>query len=268
MLDKNCLNNRINEINVNDFCERLIQELKKNESAIMAINDIDKQYYDKNIDITDFIKIIEEYKIKKQKEENKSILCIYNGNPEITLKLCLESIVLKTNFILGIQDFMVGINTYLVELINNLLEKYNSKIYLFNLLKLNEIKKAEENLDKILCISNTNEFLKMSENGLVKLDFYPYKSLDLYCEDEELEKLQKMIYDYSMTNEYEVEVYLKDNIDNIIGQMNEFGNGYCSVLLSRNKEHISKFKNEVKSEFVCVNESPYSKIKFEICKYI
>lgn len=268
MLNKNCLNNKINEININDFCEELIQELQKNELVIKAVNDIDKKYYDKIVDIIDFVKIIEEYKMQTQKKEYKNILCIYNGNPEITLRLCLEAIVFRTNFILGIQDFMVGINTYLIEIINKLLEKYSSKIYLFNLLKIEQIKKVENDLDKILCIGNTKEFLKLSEKGFVKLDFYPYKSLNLYCEDEKFEKLQQMIYDYSMINEYEIEIYSNDSINNIIRQINEFGNGYCSVLLSENKEHIDKFKNEVKSEYVCVNENPYSKIKFEINKYI
>ena len=70
-----------------------------------------------------------------------------------------------------------------------------------------------------------------------------------------------------MTNQYEIEVFTKDNLDNIIGQINEFGNGFCSVLLSRNKEHIKKFKEEVESEIVCVNENPYNKISFDIKKY-
>ena len=133
---------------------------------------------------------------------------------------------------------------------------------------ISEIKKVEENVDKVLCIGNTSEFIKLSEQGLYKLDFYPYKSLEIYCENDELEELQKMIYDYSMTNQYEIEVFVKDNIENIIGQINEFGNGYCAVLLSKNKEHIKLFEEKVDAEFVCINENPYNKICFDIKKYV
>ena len=263
-----CVKNKINQIQIKIFCDKLISEFKDNEKNINEVNKIDRKYYDKLVDVNDFIKIIESYKEKKEEELNKNILCIYNGNPEITLKLCLESVLLRSNFIIGIQDFLLGVNKIIVELVNKVLKQFNTRLYLFNLLQVNEIKKLEESLDKILCIGNTNEFLKLSQQELYKLDFYPYKSLEIYCEDDELEELQKMIYDYSMTNQYEVEVFVKDNIDNIIGQMNEFGNGYCSVLLSKNKEHIKKFKKEIKSEIVCVNENPYNKIIFDIKKYV
>lgn len=267
MLEK-CLNNKINQIDFKSFSKKLIERIKENEENIKGVNEIDKKYYDKIIDVNDFIKIIEEYNDRKIVEKNKNILCIYNGNPEITLRLCIEAVLLQTNFILGIQDFMVGVNTLIVEIVNDILKKQNSKIFMFNLIKFEDVKNLNEKIDKILCIGNTNEYLKLAENNLSKLDFYPYKSLDIYCEDDELESLQRMIYDYSMTNQYEIEVYLKDNIDNIIGQMNEFGNGYCSVLLSKNKENIKKFEQEIESEIICINESPYNKIRFEIEKYI
>lgn len=267
MLDK-CVNNKIKDIQVESFCNKLILEIKENENIIKALNEIDRKYYDKLVNIKDFIKIIESYKDKKQENLNKNILCIYNGNPEITLKLCLEAVILKTNFILNIQDFMVGINKIIVELVNKVLKEFNIEIFLFNLLTISEIKKLEEKVDKILCIGNTNEFIKLSQVGLYKLDFYPYKSLEIYCENDELEELQKMIYDYSMLNQYEVEVFVQDDIDNIIGQINEFGNGYCAVLLSKNKEHIKKFQEEVDSEIVCINENPYNKIIFDIKKYV
>lgn len=266
MLDE-CIKNKIEKIQIKVFCDKLIKEIKENEKNIIEVNKIDRKYYDKLVDINELINIIDSYKDKKEEDLNKNILCIYNGNPEITLKLCLESILLRSNFIMNIQDFMVGVNKMLVELANKILQSFNTKLYLFNLLSYSDIKESEEKLDKILCIGNTNEFIKLAKKDFYKLDFYPYKSLEIYCESDELEELQKMIYEYSMTNQYEIEVFTKDNLDNIIGQINEFGNGFCSVLLSRNKEHIKKFKEEVESEIVCVNENPYNKISFDIKKY-
>lgn len=262
-----CIKNKINNIQIKVFCDKLIEEVKENEKNIDEVNKIDRKYYSKIVNVDDLIKIIEDYRNKKEEDLNKNILCIYNGNPEITLKLCLESILLRSNYIMNIQDFMVGVNKIIIELANKVLKSFDTKLYLFNLLSLNEIKNNEEFLDKILCIGNTNEFIKLSGQGLYKLDFYPYKSLEIYCEDDEFEELQKMIYEYSMTNQYEIEVFAKDSISNIIGQINEFGNGFCSVLLSKNKEHIKKFKEQVQSKIVCVNENPYNKIEFEIKKY-
>lgn len=262
-----CVKNKINKIQIKVFCEKLEEELKEKQNIIKEVNEIDRKYYNKIVELNDLIKIVESYKNKKEENLNKNILCIYNGNPEITLKLCLESVLLRSNFIMDIQDFMVGVNKIIVELANNILKQFNTKLYLYNLVQFKEIKDAEDNLDKILCIGNTNEFIKLSEQKLYKLDFYPYKSLEVYCEDDKFEEIQRMIYEYSMTNQYEVEVFKQDRIDNIIGQMNEFGNGYCSVLLSENKEYIKKFKEQVQSEIVCVNENPYNKIVFDIKKY-
>ena len=264
---KKCIKNKFEKVSIKLFCDNLIREIRDNEKTIMEVNQIDRKYYSKIVDIKELIKIIDGYKDKPEEELNKNILCVYNGNPEITLKLCLESILLKSNFIMNIQDFMFGVNKILVELVNKVLKDFKTELYLFNLLPYENIKEAENCLDKVLCIGNTTELIRLTKLEVKKLHFYPYKSLEVYCEDDEFEELQRMIYEYSMINQYEIEVILRDNFENIIKQINEFGNGFCAVLLSKNKEHIKKFKENVTSEIVCINENPYNKITFDIKKY-
>ena len=71
-----------------------------------------------------------------------------------------------------------------------------------------------------------------------------------------------------MRNQFEMEIYdIDSNIDSVIEDMNKNGYGFCSILLSKDENKKKKFKENVRSKYVCVNENPFKKIKWEFNLY-
>ena len=52
--------------------------------------------------------------------------------------------------------------------------------------------------------------------------------------------------------------------DEVIEEINTNGYGYCSLLLSKEKKKIDRFKNEINSKYVLINENPFNSTRFEL----
>ena len=82
-----CVKNKINQIQIKIFCDKLISEFKDNEKNINEVNKIDRKYYDKLVDVNDFIKIIESYKEKNADNEAKKVYDKYYKRYSARLKV-------------------------------------------------------------------------------------------------------------------------------------------------------------------------------------
>lgn len=229
--------------------------------------EIDLKYYEKVIREEQLLNIVRKYKEKEMKlnENIKNIQILLPGNPEIVFMLAIEAIRNNLKMLIIIEDFCLAQNTMLIELINSSLKDMRLKeiIKLENQLEDEKIIQNSEKFDMTMCIGNSNDYNILSKK-IKDLKFYPYNILEVYSDSDELEEIRKKIYDYSMLNQYEMEIYDMDfNIEDVIEEINRDGYGFCSVLFSRDKEKINKFKENVKSQYVIINENPFNKIKFE-----
>ena len=257
----------------NKILDEIIIEIKENNKQLTQANKIDNSFYNVNIDINKLISIIEKLKVKRL-QNNKStsnILVSYYGDPYITLELCIESIRTNNKFIFLIEDYMLGINKLIINIVQNVLKDYRieNKIFLFNLLDKEEILDNKHLIKKIICIGNKNTFEFYKKMKIDNLLYYPFNNIDVYCDTDELEDLQKMIYEYSIKNNIDVTIYDKfENINLAIDFINMEGSGFISVLLTKSKENEKIFKEKINSEYVFVNENPFDKYKFNIEKYL
>ena len=46
-------------------------------------------------------------------------------------------------------------------------------------------------------------------------------------------------------------------VDEAINTLNEYGEKYCSIILTKDAEAVKRFKEEIKSKFVFANENPF-----------
>lgn len=237
------------------------------EKTLNKVRKIDEKHYSKAISVQEMKNIIAEYKEKEIviDENIHNIQVILPGNPEIVFRLGIEAVRNNVNMLINIEDFCLAQNTFLVDVINTVLKdmKMLESLKLNNLLTDKKIVEISKKLDLSMCIGNSNDY-NMLSSKIPNLKFYPYNILELYSDSDSLEEVRKAVYDYAMLNEYEIEIYDMDlEINEVIEEMNRDGYGFCSILLSKDKDKINKFKNEIKSKYVVVNENPFKKLKFE-----
>ena len=261
-----------NNFTKNDFnkiLQRIKKEIKDNKDLIEKTDQIDRQNSPKmqKIEIDKLLKNIDKYTdttpIKER--ENKTIITSYYGDPYITIELCIKSIIANNKIILAIEDFRLGLNKIIVEIFNKVLKerKINNNIFICNLISKSEIKENIENIDKIICIGNKNTYTNLKK--IPKVEYYPYNNIELYCDSDELTELQNKLYEYAIENNIEIEIYDDEyNIDKSIELINKYGEGFCAVLLTKSKENVEKFRQKVKTRYICINENPYNKYNFKI----
>lgn len=272
VLKKESTNISINKDRYKKILNDIMLEIKDNKEEFKRINDIDKNIYDTNIDIEKLVNIIKNSQEKELilNKDFKNILISYYGSPYITLELCIEAVKTNNKLILAIEDYMLGINKLIVNIVQNILNDYRieNKIFIFNLLDKNVIAQNTE-IDKVICIGNKNTFELYKKIQISNLIYYPFNNIDLYCDTDELEELQEMIYQYAEKNFIDLEIYDEfENINRAVEYLNKYGNKFCTVLLTKSKEKEEIFRNNIISKYIFVNENPFGKYEFNIDKYI
>lgn len=272
VLKKESTNISINKDRYKKILNDIMLEIKDNKEEFKRINDIDKNIYDTNIDIEKLVNIIKNSQEKELilNKDSKNILISYYGSPYITLELCIEAVKTNNKLILAIEDYMLGINKLIVNIVQNILNDYRieNKIFIFNLLDKNVIAQNTE-IDKVICIGNKNTFELYKKIQISNLIYYPFNNIDLYCDTDELEELQEMIYQYAEKNFIDLEIYDEfENINRAVEYLNKYGNKFCTVLLTKSKENEEIFRNNIISKYIFVNENPFGKYEFNIDKYI
>lgn len=253
-------------INFLDKLEKKILEKEFNESLKKVI-EIDNKHYKKQLDKETLINIINEYREKKLENSNSNIVqVLLLGNPEVVFRLGIEAVRQQTSMTIVIDDFCFAQNTFLIEVIKLIFKDCNIKlqINLENLLTTKQILENNSKVNKTVCIGDSNRYNELVEK-IENLQFYPYNIFEVYSDSDELEELQEKIYDFAMTNGFEVEIYNTDvDFDDVIEMINMDGYGFCGVLLSKDKEKINKFKEKIYCDYIVVNENPFTKTKFEL----
>ena len=120
--------------------------------------------------------------------------------------------------------------------------------------------------DEIVVIGDTTIYQMLVDEKNVK--FYPYNNIALYCDCQELEKLQEAIYIYANENEFELEILYDCTLDEAIDFINGDENKNIAILLTNDHNSKDKFCNEIKGKEVFVNENPFKNEVGKIYNYL
>ncbi|MBR3613706.1 MAG: hypothetical protein IKL55_00810 [Clostridia bacterium] len=254
--------------NYEKFLNFIEKEIDSNEfqRQLKKVQNIDLKHYTKFINILEMRRYLNEYKNEPLiKNDINKVLIILPGNPEIVFKLCLEAIRYNVTMTISIEDFCLAQNTLLVEVVNKVIEKckLKNKINLKNMLSDVEIIEQSKNVDKTIIIGNSNTYNRL-ENRIRNLELNSYGIFEIYSDSEEFESLERTVYDYLVQNEFESELYDDIEFEDAIKLINKKGYGFCSILLSKDKEKQKIFKENIKSKYVIVNKNPFKEIKFKL----
>ena len=252
--------------------EKIINE-KKFLDSLNEMRAIDENYYSENILKQELEKIIEEFKTKSiEKIEDINIVQILlAGNPELVFRLGIEAVRNNVRMIINIEDFCLAQNTFLVKVINDVAERngLSTILNLKNLVKDSGVYETSKECDCTICFGISNNYHRLNKNyNIQDLRLYPYNIFELYMDSEELEEVRRGVWDYAMRNQFEIEIYdIELDIDDVIEDINRNGYGFCSILLSKDEAKVQKFKENVNSKYVFINENPFKKIKWEFNLY-
>jgi hypothetical protein len=237
------------------------------EENLEKVIEIDKKYYSKFLEKTKCIDIINSYKAREiRKSEIKNVQILTNGNPEIVLMLCLEAIRNNVSMLISIDDFCLAQDTFIVEKINKILKSQNSEIQisLDNLTSKEVLINNSKIFNKTISVGDCNRYNELLDE-IENIELYPYGILSLYSDSNEFDDLKKTLYNYASLNGYILDIYdMEMNFDDVIKLMNNDSYKFASILLSKDAEKCKRFKNEVNSKYVFINENPFNKIKFKL----
>lgn len=248
----------------NDVFRKIIRdlksEIKENKKEISKLNEIDYEYNKKIVYVDKIIESIDYFYEKEVCEkETKNLLVAYYGDPCVTVQLCLSALSNCQMLNLVIDDMCLGVNKFIIELYKEILREYR----IFDIISFNNYdnkESIEENveiIDKMYCLGNKNIYTICRHIDGIDLEYIPFNVIDIYCEDESLYDLAREIFNCCYENGIESEIYEDISFDDTVEMLNNYGENYCSVILTRNLDYMRRFKNEVKSKYVFVNESPF-----------
>ena len=244
---------------------QVIELIKDNKTILEKIKKEDYEVIPFDVDIDKIIHILKENTEKEIFDlSSESVLIEHYGDPYFTTLLCIEALTYQNSITIGIEDLCLGINKAIVKIFNDVFKdnKLEIKITLKNNFTISEI--HNYNFGKIVCLGNTNAYSDLSKNSGIIVKNVPLFSVALYYDSDEFYDLVEKIVDYCDRNYYEIEVFDNDDeFEDSVYMINN-SNMYCSVILSKDEEKQKTFKEQIKSEMICVNENPFKLFKFDL----
>lgn len=260
-------------ISNNIFYDKILDSIDKEISSknfevnLKKVQNIDSNHYKEKITISDMKKCLEEYKLEEKslnKNNIKKLMILLPGNPEIVFRICLEILNTNIDVIIGIQDYCLGQNTLIIETINQIIKNNNLKINieLKNLLKDSEIIAKSQNVDKVICIGDSNLYNRL-ESQIKNIKLNPYGIFEIYSDSEDFEELEKTFFEYCYQNEFEAEDYSDLDFEDAVRLINKNGYKFSAVLFSKDEKKQKIFKT-IDSKYVIINKNPFKEIKFKL----
>ncbi len=247
---------------------KVLKELNEYWKFIEKAKTIDKKYNNIQFQKEDVVNIIRGYEKETfciEKQNKNKIYISYYGHPYITIITFMEAIKKQRDIVLVTDEFGLAINSVLVELFNDIVKELRIKmsVQLKSLLTIKDLKNQIMPEDKLVCVGNENTYFKFLKNEMTPI-FVPYNNIQLYCREDELEELNRSIYDICMENLLEIEIFgEEENLEDVVSEMNQFA--YSCVLLTKNKEEKEYFENNIKKQCF-INKNPIQLTKVEFPK--
>ncbi len=238
--------------------ENIKSEIFLKRKEIEKIKKIDSKYCKMKFEFSELINIIEKIKTKgytaKTKISSTTNFIKYNGNPYITLNICILAIIEQISITLDCSDNMLGTNNIIVDIINLILGRYKIKnrIYLFSNMPIEEVQK--QNI--VIVIDDINKYNFYKRKKIQNLFFYSLNSIDIYCDSEEFDDLLDIIYKYADNNAIMIESYSELNIEEAIAMIENSFNKIL-IILTKNEKTKQEFKKLANQKQIYINENPF-----------
>jgi len=244
--------------------KKILSELKNNLS--LNKNYIDKALYEDfskkmPVNYEKIFSYIDKYDGRNTfPEENKNIAYMYNGLPEVTIELILDSIVHNNRITFFITSHK-ELNRIIIEsAIEAILNCHIQNAWLDFDMDYNEIY-LKDNISvyqEVSFIGDYYEYQKIEQMIGKKVKYYNYGIIKLYIDMNEYEEELKTINDYCYKNAIAIETF--DDIEDFINSVKEedYGIIYADINV------INQMNRLTRADEIVFNSFPYDDYKFEV----
>lgn len=244
----------------------IIDLIKDNKNNLVKLKKEDDEIFAFDFQINQFIEEISKYKNKTiQKKEPKKLFISHYGNPYITAVLCMEAILHQAEVVIEIEEICYGVNKAIVKIVNDVLQE--NKIHMQISLQMNTNKEVIEkaNFDKLICLGNSNAYTNLKKIKNISVEYVPLFDMVVYYDSLEYEELAENIRIFATQNLYEIEIFDEtENFEDVIYSISHSLPKYCAVILSKDQTKQNKFKQQIKSQIICINENPFKQFQLKI----
>ncbi len=244
--------------------KRILQELKN--SLSLNKNHIDKALYEDfskkmPVNFEKIFQYIDKYDdVQIFPEEKKNVAYVYNGLPEVTIELILDSIVHNnrtTFFIMSHKE----LNRIIIECaIEAVLNCHIQNTWLDFNIDYNEIylKDNASSFQEVSFIGDYFEYKKIEQMIGKKVKYYNYGNIKLYIDMNEYGEELKKINEFCYKNAIALETF--DDIEDFISSVKDedYGIIYADINV------INQMNRLARADEIMFNSFPYDNYKFEV----
>ncbi len=241
----------------------------------MTLNDIIAAFYSNkerlekasNNDNSDFkfnfnksIDILNRFKEFKSAFLQKKSLVVTNGNPYITIILCMQAISQNISLCINVQDTMFELNSTIVNIFDSYLNEDGPKIAKY--MTVDEFKSA--NVDDIVVIDDKSKFYFLRDELKIKVRYVSLLNIDLYTDSDEQTSLTNTINEYCNQRYIGLDIHKNQTIDDFVEETNKYEGGNVALILTKENVNQMDIYDKLPDKKVYFNCNPFAKIEVDV----
>lgn len=239
---------------LNDIIAAFYSNKERLEKASNSDNSDFKFNFNKSIDI------LNRFKEFKSAFLQKKSLVVTNGNPYITIILCMQAISQNISLCINVQDTMFELNSTIVNIFDSYLNEDGPKIAKY--MTVDEFKNA--NVDDIVVIDDKSKFYFLRDEIKIKVRYVSLLNIDLYTDSDEQTSLTNTINEYCNQRYIGLDIHKNETIDDFVEETNKYEGGNVALILTKENVNQMDIYDKLPNKKVYFNCNPFAKIEVDV----
>ena len=236
----------------------IIESFKSNKDTLEKASKIDES--DFKFSINKAISILNRFREFKSAFLNKKSLVVTNGNPYITIILCMQAISQNISLSINVQDTMFELNSAIVDVFGLYLNGEEPKIVKY--MTVDEFKNI--NVDDIIVIDDKSKFNFLKNELNLKVRYVSLLNIDLYTDLDNYSSLTNTINDYCSKEFIGLDIHSNESLDDFVEEANKYEGGNIALILTKENVNQMDINDKLSDKKVYFNCNPFTKIEVDV----
>lgn len=191
---------------------------------------------------------------------DKKCVAVTNGNPYITLILCMQALSQNITLTINVQDTMIALNEAIVKIfsVNFRDDAPTLKEY------MSPREFIDSDADDIVVIDDKTKFNYLKDELGIKVRYMSLLNVELYTNSEDMLSLTDTISEYCNQSFINVDIHNNESIDEFVKQANKYEGGNVALILAKDPVYQADICDKLDGKQVYVNCNPFAKIEVDV----